>query len=169
MTTTIATARQLLNAHGFRLFAWGGSYTVSRLIPAYGSSAAPFRFHRDHRGFEASNVSLAWVRKLADALALADAGQVTSTACADAWLADRKAEITWQEAGTAQRAASTYDRPDHTLEQVLDLQVAELRAGGASRMAQLVRQVLLEGWQERNPIEPLLARIGSQAPQPAHV
>ena len=169
MATTINTAREVLSAHGFRLFTWGGSYTVSRLLPAYGSSAAAFRFHRDHRGFEASYVSLTWVRRLAEALLLADAGQVSSKACADAWAADRKAEIAWAEAGEKHRAAGYWQRPDHTQQQIDDLGVSELKAGGASRMALLTRQVLVEGWQEKNPIEPLLARMGSQAPRPALV
>lgn len=168
-TTTIAAAREVLAAHGFRLFSWGGSYTVSRLVPAYGSSAAPFRFHREHRGFEASHVSLGWVRRLADALQLADAGLVSSKACADAWAADRAAEIGWAEAAARHRIAGYWDRPDHTQQQIDDLGVAELKAGGDSRMALLTRQVLVEGWQERNPIEPLLARMGSQAPRPALV
>ena len=155
MATTINTARQVLAAHGFQLFSWGGSYRVTRDIPAYGSRCLEGQhFHRDYRSFNASEVSLAWVRKLADAITLADAGQVTSTACADAWLADRRAETTWEEAGSAQRAANTYGRPDHTLEQLLDLQVAELRAGGASRMAQLVRQLLVEAWAADHPIKP---------------
>ena len=169
MPTTINTAREVLSAHGFRLFTWGGRYTVSRQIPAYGSSAAAFRFHRAHRGFEASYVSLTWVRRLADALVLADAGQVSGKACADAWDADRKAEIAWAEAGARHRAAGYWQRPDHTVEQIDDLGVAELKTGGASRMALLTRQVLVEGWQEKNPIGPLLDRMGSQAPRPALV
>lgn len=169
MATTIAAAREVLCAHGFRLFTWGGRYTVSRLIPPYGSKAAEHRFHRDHRGFEASHVSLTWVRKLADALLLADAGQVSVAACRDAWAADRRAEIAWAEAGAKHRAAGYWARPDHTPQEILNLGVAELKAGGASRMALLTRQVLVEGWQEANPIEPVLARMGSQAPRPALV
>jgi len=169
MTTTINTARQVLADHGFRLFTFAGAYTVSRQIPAYGSKPPAHRFHRNHRGFEANNGSLTWVRRLADAITLAEAGAVTPQICADAWAADRKAEIAWGEAAVKHRDACSWRRPDYTLTEQQDLGVAELRTGGASRMALLTRQVLVEGWQEMNPIEPLLARMGSQAPRPALV
>ena len=164
MTTTAKEARQILQDHGFRVYSWAG-YTVSRQIPAYGSKPPAHRFHRDHRGFEANNVSLKWLRRLADALALAEAGQVTSQHCADAWAAERKAETAWDEAGYAHRAACSWKRPDYTLTEQMDLGVAELRTGGACRMARLTREVLLEGWKQHNPIEPLLDRMGSDKPK----
>lgn len=160
MATTIHTARQTLEAHGFQLFGWGGTYRVTRDIPPYGKACPAGKgFHRDWRGFNASDVSLTWVRRLADALTLADAGHVTSGDCADAWDADRRAALHWEEAGYAHRAACSWKRPDYTLTEQLDLGVAELKAAGASRMAALVREVLLESWQIWHPISETVAAI----------
>jgi hypothetical protein len=158
---SIAQAKAVLSAHGFRVHTWARSYRVTRDLPAYGSQAAPFQFHRNHRGFSASEVTLSAVRRLAAALLLADSHQVTSKACADAWAADRRAELAWEEAGVLQRDANSWRRPDFTIEQLLSLGVAEIKAAGAAQMAQLTRQVLLEGWQEANPLAPVLARMGS--------
>jgi len=157
---SIAECRTVLEAHGFQLFGWGGTYRVTRDIPPYGKACpAGKSFHRDWRGFNASDVSLGWVRKLAAALVLADSAKVTSGDCADAWAADQKAELRWQEVGYAHRAACSWKRPDYTLTEQLDLGVAELRAGGASRVAELVREVLLESWQIWHPISETVAAI----------
>jgi len=160
MTTSIATARQTLEAHGFQLFGWGGTYRVTRDIPPYGKACPAGKgFHRDWRGFSASDVSLTWVRRLADALALADAQQVTASDCANAWDQQRKAETHWEEAGYAHRAACSWKRPDYTLSQQLDLGVAEIRVAGACHVARLVRDVLIEEWQVWHPISETLAAI----------
>ena len=157
---SIAEARTVLEAHGFQLFGWGGTYRVTRDIPPYGKSCPAGKgFHRDWRGFNASDVSLSWVRKLAAALVLADAAQVTSSDCADAWDAHRRAELRWEEVGYEHRAACSWKCPGHTLAEQLDLGVAELRAGGASRVAQLTYQVLLEEWQIWHPISQTIAAI----------
>jgi hypothetical protein len=156
----ITEACQILEAHGFQVYGWGGTYRVTRDLPPYGMSCPQGKgFHRDWRGFNASEVSLGWVRKLAAALALADAGHVTSSDCANAWDADRKAAIRWEEVGYAHRAACSWKRPDHTLTEQLDLGVAELRAAGAARMAHLTYQVLLETWQIWHPISETIAAI----------
>ena len=98
MTTSIDTARAVLERHGFKLFGWGGTYRVTRDIPPYGMACPKGKgFHRDWKGFGASDVSLTWVRRLADALALADAQQVTASDCANAWGQQRKAETHWEE------------------------------------------------------------------------
>jgi hypothetical protein len=160
---SIEQAKAVLAAHGFKVFTWARSYRVMREIPPYGSRALPFRFHRSHRGFGASDVSITWVRKLAAALLLASSEQVTSRDCADAWAGDKKAADAWGRAGYLERTAHR-DRPDYTLEQLLGFGVAEIKAAGAARMAQLTYQVLLEAWQEHNPIGPLLDRMGSDKP-----
>jgi hypothetical protein len=158
MTTTTTTApmpiseaRAILERHGFRLYSWARSYRVTRDLPPYSQRVGQW-FHRDERGFSASEVSLGWVRKLAQAVADSEAQRVTSCCCADAWVADRRAEIAWQEAGAAHRDANGWRRPDCTLEQVFDLGVAELKAAGASKVAQLVRQVLVESWVAAHPV-----------------
>jgi hypothetical protein len=145
MGLAIAAARAVLEANGFRLYCWGRKYRVTRDLPPYGQRPGQW-FHKRERGFEASEVSLSWVRRLAQALADAEAGCVTSWCCAEAWAADRKAELAWAEAGVAHREASSWRRSEYTLEQVFDLGVAELKAAGAARMAQLTRQVLVEAW-----------------------
>ena len=145
MIFTISQAKQILLRHGFRANLWGGAYTVSRLIPAYGSSPAPFHFHRDHRGFAATHATVAHVRRLAEALYLAETGTVTAAACGNAVRADRKAAELWAQAGELCRCNPTDDAA-----------VAELRAGGASRMLKLVADVMKEGWQQHNPIKPYL-------------
>jgi len=151
MTTTIDTARRVLASHGFTLHHWAG-YTIRRDIPAYGSSCpAGAHFHRDYRSFHATNVSLSWVRRLADALASADAGTVTAKDCANAWGADREAEEASEHAGWRHRWACGAGRPDFTLQETLDLGVREIRTGGAARVAQLTRQVLIEGWAQHHP------------------
>ena len=160
---SIEQAKAVLSAHGFKVFTWARSYRVMREIPPYGSRAVPFRFHRSHRGFGASDVSITWVRKLAAALLLASSDKVTSRDCADAWADDKRAADAWGHAGYLERNAHR-DRPDYTLEQLLDFGVAEIKAAGAARMAQLTYQVLLESWEEHNPIGPLLARMGSDKP-----
>lgn len=159
MTTSITTARKVLEAHGFTLSSWAG-YTIRRDIPPYGSRCPKGKgFHRDWRSFHATNVSLKWVRRLADALAMADAHAVTSGDCADAWAADRKAADAWEEAGRIHREACSFRRPDFTLNEKLDLEVQELKTGGASRVAQLCAQVLLEEWQIWHPISETIAAI----------
>jgi len=145
MIFTISQAKQILLRHGFKANLWGGAYTVSRLIPEYGVRPVPFRFHRDHRGFQATHATVAHIRRLAEALHLADTAAVTAKACGAAVLADRKAEKAWAEAGHNY----TYYRTDDTA-------VAELRTGGASRMLKLVADVMKESWQQHNPIKPRL-------------
>lgn len=167
MTTTIDTARRVLAAHGFTINNWSGRYCIRRDIPPFGTRCPKGKgFHRDWRSFHASEVSLHWVRRLADAIALADASAVTSSDCAEAWAADRKASIAWEEAGIAHREACGHRRPDFTLTEKLDLGVAELKAGGASRVAQLTAQILLEEWQIRHPISETIAAI-DRGRQPA--
>lgn len=153
MIFTISQAKAILLRHGFRANLWGGAYTICRLIPAYGSSPAPFRFHRDHRSFQATHVTVAHVRRLAEALHLADSAAVTAKACGAAVLADRKAAKVWEEAGKLWRynEGTGWD-----LGCKLDRELAELRAGGASRMLKLVADVMKEGWQQHNPIKPYL-------------
>lgn len=143
MIFTISQAKQILLRHGFRANLWGGAYTVSRLIPEYGSRPAPFHFHRDHRGFQATHVTVAHVRRLAEALHLAESAAVTASACGAAVLADRKTAEEWAQVGWLCRHNPTDDAA-----------VAELRAGGASRMLKLVADVMKEGWQRHNPVKP---------------
>lgn len=160
MPTPINTARQVLAAHGFTVNNWSGRYCIRRDIPPYGMRCPEGKgFHRDWRGFHASEVPLSWVRRLADALALADASRVTSSNCADAWAANRKAETARDEARVAHHAATSYRRPDFTLTEQLDLGLAELKATGAAKVAQLIAQLLLEDWQQRHPIADTLAAI----------
>lgn len=143
MIFTISQAKAILLRHGFRSYLWAGSYTICRLIPEYGSRPAPFHFHRDHRGFQATHATVAHVRRLAEALHLADSAAVTAKACGAAVLADRKAAQVWEEAGKLWRCNPTDDTA-----------VAELRAGGASRMLKLVADVMKEGWQQFHPVKP---------------
>jgi len=142
MIFTILQAKQILLRHGFTANLWGGAYTVSRLIPEYGSRPVPFRFHRDHRGFQATHATVAHVRRLAEALHLADTAAVTAEACGAAVLADRKAQKVWAQAGELCRCNTTDDTA-----------VAELRTGGASRMLKLVAGVMRESWQQHNQIK----------------
>jgi len=142
MIFTISQAKQILSRHGFRANLWGGAYTVSRLIPEYGVRPLPFRFHRDHRGFQATHVTVAHVRRLAEALHLTDTAAVTAKACGAAVLADRKAQKVWAQAGELCRCKATDDTA-----------VAELRTGGASRMLKLVADVMRESWQQHNQIK----------------
>ena len=160
MTTTIDTARAILESHGFKLFGWGGTYRVTRDIPPYGKACPAGKgFHRDWKGFGASDVSLGWVRRLADALALADAQQVTASDCAEAWLQQRRAEAQWDKAAYTWRAACSWKRPDYTLQEQQDLGVAEIRAQGACKVARLIRDVLLEEWGVWHPISETVAAI----------
>ena len=158
--TTINTARALLEAHGFQLYGWGGTYRVTRDIPPYGMACPNGKgFHRDWKGFGASDVSLTWVRRLADALALADAQQVTASDCANAWAQQRKAEAHWEEASYAYEAANYWKRPDYTLTESLDLGVVAIKAAGARKVSILIREVLLEEWQLQHPISETVAAI----------
>ncbi len=158
--TSINTARQVLASHGFTINSWSGRYCIRRDIPPYGQHCPEGKgFHRDWKGFHASEVSLTWVRRLADALAMSDASAVTSRDCADAWRAERKADIRKDEARVAHHAATSYRRPDFTLQEQLNLGVAELKATGAARVAQLCREVLLEEWQIWHPISETIAAI----------
>lgn len=153
MTTTIDTARRVLTSHGFTINNWSGRYCIRRDIPAYGSSCPADRhFHRDYRSFHASEVSLHWVRRLADAIAMADASAVTPKACGEAWKRDHFAADEWDHAGWRHRWSVGAGRPDFTLTQQLDLGVRELRTGGAARAAELCRQVLIESWAAENPV-----------------
>ena len=160
MTTSITTARAVLERHGFKLVGWGGTYRVTRDIPPYGMACPKGKgFHRDWRGFNASNVSLTWVRRLADALALAEAQRVTASDCSNAWDQQRKAETHWEEAAYAHKAANYWKRPDYTVEESLDLGVAAIKAEGASKVSKLIREVLVEEWQVWHPINKTLAAI----------
>ena len=153
MTTTIDTARRVLASHNLRVSNWGGSYVIRRDIPAYGSTCpAGVHFHRDHRSFHASEVSLSWVRRLAEALQTADSRTVTPKACGEAWKRDHFAADDWDHAGWRHRWSVGAGRPDFTLKETLDLGVRELRTGGAARTAELCRQVLIESWAAENPV-----------------
>lgn len=147
MIFTISQAKQILLRHGFRPYLWAGSYTICRLIPEYGSRSAPFHFHRDHRGFQATHATVAHIRRLAEALHLADSAAVTAKACGAAVLADRKAAAIWQQCGEQWRDARLGCRRD-------DAAVAELKAAGAAHMLKLVADVMKEGWQQFHPIKP---------------
>ena len=168
MATSINTARKVLEAHGFTLSTWAG-YTIRRDIPPFGTRCPKGKgFHRDWRSFHATNVSLHWVRRLADALALADASAVIVRDCSEAWAAGRKAERAWKDAGQDHRRACGSCFADFTDSERLDLGVQELKTGGAARVAQLIKDVLMEEWQSRHPISETIAAI-DRGRQPATV
>ena len=148
---SIAQARSILESHGFQLYGWGGTYRVTRDIPPYGQ-ACPLEkgFHRDWRGFGASNVSLTWVRKLAKALQDSDLGLVCAWDCSNAWAEDRKAEETWESAHWLHQYSKKPDT-SYDLQAQLDKGVAAIKAEGAFKMAQLTRQVLVESWAALHP------------------
>ena len=70
-----------------------------------------------------------------------------------------KAETHKDETAYAYRAACYWKRPDYTLQEQLDLGVAEIRAEGACKVARLIREVLLEEWQIWHPISETVAAI----------
>lgn len=90
MTLSIACARLLLQLHGFTLDGFPGHYRIRRYHPGV-SCPKDKLFYRDWCSFHASSVSSRWVRRLADALAMADASAVTFDDCTDARAASRKA------------------------------------------------------------------------------
>ena len=141
MFFSICQAKQILSNHGFRAHLWGGVYTIHRQVPEYSSRHATHRFHRSYRGFEATHITVAHVRRLAEALYRAETGSVTAAVCGNAVLADRKAAEEWAQAGELCRCNPTDDAA-----------VAELRAGGASRMLRLIADVMKESWQQHHPI-----------------
>lgn len=155
MTYSLSTARELLQAHGLTVFQFGGHYVVRRDLPAYGQRCPAGKYHHRHwRGFHASEVTLGAVRALAQAIDTAQLATVTSEDCGRAFKADKAAAKAWEAAGLAYRKTG-----DVSLCEQLDLGVAELRAQGATKMAQLTYQVLLESRQHWHPISATIAAI----------
>ena len=137
----------------------GGRYVIRREIPAYGLRCPESkRFHRDWKGFHASDVPLTWVRRLADALTDAEENRATSGDCADAWADLRRAERKRDEALSLCLELGEAS-PRKTWREEAEAGKAHDQALGVVKVARMCKEVLLEDWQILHPVSETVAAI----------
>lgn len=147
MATPISDARETFQRHGMTIHGNRGRYVIRRDIPPYGLRCPESkRFHRDWKGFHASDVPLTWVRRLADALTDAEQSRATACDCAEAWAGLRRAETKRDEALSDCRWIAR-DRSDFTLQESADATRAAETAQGVVKVARMCQEILLEDWQ----------------------